>query len=518
MISVDIKNVAKIISSLIFLLSLTMLLPMSYAVYQLYFTKGPQFGTVEVIQSLLFSMSISFILSLCFWAYGRDSKHTLGRREALLLVSSTWFIGAAVAALPFWIWAQLHDFQPLQDTGFRSYINCYFEAMSGLTTTGSTILSNIESIPRSLLLWRAFTHWLGGLGIVVIFVALLPSLGGGNKKLFSAEATGISNDGVTPHIQKTTRSLLYIYIALTLLQIFLMKIVDPSLSWFSSIAHSFATLATGGYSILNSSAGGLSAGAQWVIIIFMVMAGVNFGLYQLLLNGKFKLVMKNSELRLYLWIIAVSSLIIFLSIKGTSYDISTGITAPISNHQYARDALFQVTSIQTTTGFASVNFEQWGIIPKFVLIGLMLVGGCGGSTGGGIKVVRVLSIFKILTAEIEKSFRPKVIRPIKIGQHSVDENQRLSVLAYAIGICILFCIGTFLLLLSEKNISGVTAITATISAVNNIGPGLEAVGAIENFSWFSPFGKIVLSLLMAIGRLEIFAILVIFLPRFWKSE
>ncbi len=237
-----------------------------------------------------------------------------------------------------------------------------------------------------------------------------------------------------------------------------------------------------------------------------------------MLKGKTRQVLKNSELRFYFFIIVVATTIITSTIIDSNYHLTTGDEAPHGFFQAFTDSLFQVLSIVTTTGFATVNFEEWGIIAKATLVVLMITGGSGGSTAGGIKLIRILTTLKMLSLELERSFRPNVIRPIKIGTHSVDESERTTVLAYVIGILLLFVIGASLLLLTEENISAITALTASLASVNNIGPGFEKVGAIENYGWFSDAGKAIICILMPIGRLEVFAVLVIFMPKFWKID
>lgn len=504
---------------LVLLISISMAIPALWSLYEFWYQPSAWRVGTEVIMAFVYSMATGTGLGLIFCLIGIRSKGTLGKREALLIVFMAWFLGTALAALPFWYWANLHELLPKQDQAFLSYINCYFEAMSGLTTTGATVLTNIESIPYGLLFWRAATHWLGGLGIIVLFVAVLPSFGGGTKYLFRTEASGI-HDGVSPQMHETAQAVLYIYFGFTIAEILALKIAAPNITWFDSITHTFATLATGGFSSMNSSVGAFPPIVHWIVIFFMVLAGVNFALYQQLFRGRFRRVFQNNEFRLYLTIMFVAFAIIAYCIAGTSYHTTTGALSGKVTGDVIREAAFQVASIQTTTGFVSVNFEEWGLLPKAILIALMFIGGCGGSTGGGIKVIRILAAAKVMWLEIERSFRPSVLRPVRIGTHIVDFHQRISVLAYVLGIVCLFGIGTVLLMITEdpKLLDGTTALTASVACVNNIGPGLSRVGAIENYAWFTDIGKIILCFLMAIGRLEIFAVMVFFMPRFWRTQ
>lgn len=516
--TINLKYVARLQAVLLALFCLSMLIPLGFSIFHSWIYQPDVAVDHEVVVAFVMSMCVGLIVSAGFWFFSRGHKQSLGRREALLLVSVSWFVLAGVGALPFFLWAQMHDHFFITSVQFSSFIDAYFESMSGLTTTGATILTDIEAIPKGLLLWRSLIHWLGGLGIVVIFVAILPSLGGESKRLFSIESTGFSNQGVTLQVKDTARQLLFIYVSLTLFQIFAMMLVDSSVGWFNAVNHAFSSIATGGYSTLNASAGGFSPQIQWLLVIFMFAGGVNFALYQRVFNGHIRTIIKDTEFRVYLSIILIATLVIFTSIIWTQYDSTQGSQVDPNPLTYLRDALFQSVAIQTTTGFCTVNFEQWPVVAKLTLLFVMFVGGCGGSTSGGIKVIRIISAFKILLVELEKAFRPNVVRPVRVGHHSVEERQRLTIVAYVLGIVVLCGVGALTLILFENDISGTTAITAAVSALNNIGPAFGAVGAVENFGWFSGPSKLALCIMMAIGRLEVYAVLVILLPKFWKSR
>ena len=511
-----------------------MLIITAWAAYQFWADDATE--ELFAIKGLIGSITIGGIIGVLLWTWGQFTKSrikvktfldedVLGRREALFLVALTWLVGAAFSGLPYYLWFHLGDHLP--DHQFASFTSCYFEAMSGLTTTGSTVLDDISVIPKALLLWRATTHWLGGLGIVVLFVAVLPSLGVGGKRLFFVEAPGPQQQGVRPRIRETARILWLIYLCFTIVQILLYKFFG--LNWFEAVCHTFATLATGGFSTHNASIGYYNAEHigvinTWMIdfitIVFMILAGVNFGLYYHFARRRFSLVWKDPELRLYIAIIAVATAIITLYLIGSTITITDGQTIEGTPAQAFRFGLFQVVSIQTTTGFGTADFNLWPFIPKMVLLLLMFVGASAGSTGGGIKVIRVLIGFKIIFAEIERIFRPNVVRPIRVGSSVISPEMRQSVLVYIISIFALFGLGSILLMVFEPtgSISYTTAATASAATLNNIGPGLDAVGAIENYGFFSSPSKIVMSLLMALGRLEVYAILVLFSPAFWRSE
>ncbi|MCA9290570.1 MAG: TrkH family potassium uptake protein [Phycisphaerales bacterium] len=442
-----------------------------------------------------------------------------GRREALLLVAMSWMVGAALSALPlfFWAWEFGDD---AGNTTFRSFVNCYFEAMSGLTTTGATVLTNIENLPRSILLWRATTHWLGGIGIVVLFVAVLPSLGVSGKKLFRVEAPGPQPEGVTPHIRDTSRILWYIYIGFTVVEVALLWALTP-MGLFDAVCHTFGTLATGGFSTRNASVGGYdSMTADLIIIVFMVLAGANFGLYYQLFRGKFRSVWRDTELRAYLIIIGIAAVIVSGALWSAGVPIVTtaGTAVEPTLAESLRYGTFTTISIQTTTGFCTADFNVWPFIAQATIIALMFIGGCAGSTGGGIKVVRIWIVLKIFFGEIERVFRPSVVRATRLGNTTVDDALKLATVAYVLGIVLLFASGAVVLKMFDPGQSFTTCATASITTLCNVGPGLDNVGAIENYHKFSWESKLVLTLLMALGRLEVFAIIVLFSPRFWRRH
>lgn len=449
--------------------------------------------------------------------YGvRTTDSSFGRREALLLVALSWIVGAAVAALPFGVWARLEG---AAEHAFFSPINCYFEAMSGLTTTGATVLTQIHTLPASLLLWRATTHWLGGLGIVVLFVAVLPTVGVGAKRLFQVEAPGPEPEGITPHIRETARVLWLIYLGFTVAQTIALRLAG--MTWFDAVCHTFATLATGGFSTTDHSIGGHDPLAvNIIVVVFMVIAGVNFGLYYQLLHGRVRAVWRDAELRAYLLILGVSALFITICIAGEPIVLTTGERFAPSWTRALREGVFTTVSIQTTTGFCTADFDLWPFAAKAVLVLLMFVGASAGSTGGGIKVIRILIAFRVMAFELERAFRPHVVRPIKVGAAPITPELRQGTIAFVLGHILLFGAGTGALMLLEPRgaIDMTTAATGSVACLCNIGPGLAKVGAVANYGWLSGSSKAVLSLLMALGRLEVFAILVLAHPRFWRSR
>ena len=474
-------------------------------------------GEGRPLEAFAISAVAGLTAGALLWALSRPRTWLFGRREALLLVAMSWLIGAALAALPFFVWAHLAA-DAFRDHSFQAPINCYFEAMSGLTTTGATVLTNISAMPRSMLLWRASTHLPGGLGIVVLFVAVLPSVGVGGKKLFRVEAPGPEPEGVHPHIRETARILWLIYLGLTVMEILGLRLAG--MDWFDSVCHTFAPLATGGFSTIDHSIGGHDPLAvNIIVILFMVLAGVNFGLYFQLIRGQFRGVWRDSELRAYLAILFVASVIIVLCVAGQPIVLTTGEHQPPAITTAIRHGVFTTVSLQTTTGFCTADFNRWPFAAKALLVVLMFVGASAGSTGGGIKVIRILIAFKVFVSELERVFRPNVVRPVKVGRATVTSEMRLAVIAYVLGIILLFGAGTGLLKVLEPpgTIDMTTAASASAATLCNIGPGLAKVGAVETYAWFTAQSKFVMALLMALGRLEVFAILVLFVPRFWRN-
>lgn len=472
------------------------------------------------LQAMLWGCLFGGLLGSGLWWFSRGADAHLGRREAMLLVAMSWLVGAALAALPFHVWAVAAD-----QIGhpFHSFIDCYFEAMSGLTTTGATVLGyaghTVNELPKVLLLWRALTQWLGGLGIVVLFVAVLPTLGVGGKKLFHIESPGPTSQGVRPRIGETARALWLIYVGMTIAEVVALWLVGMPL--FNAVCHTFSTLATGGFSTQQASLGGDRFASQIIIIVFMVLAGVNFGLYYQLIQRRFKRVWTDTELRLYLGILVVASIVVVGAIFAQRIDTTAGQTLDSASFSEAlRHGVFQVVSIGTGTGYCTADFDRWSFIAKTVLVVLMFVGPSAGSTGGGIKVIRIIVVCKVLVTEIERVFRPHVVRAVKVGKMTVSSDLKIATLGYVLSIVVLSLAGAVLLMLLETDsrCTFATAAMASVATLNNIGPGLAQVGAIENYGWLSVPSKVVLSVLMVMGRLELYAILVLVTPRFWKSE
>lgn len=513
--SVDLRVVSRQLGLLMFVLSTLILAAGIFAGVDR--ALGPSTSHTALI-ALLSAALVGSVLGGILYFAGRSAPEVFGHREALLLVALSWLVGAALAGLPYRFWSAMRADAHLVGHGLDSYINCYFEAMSGLTTTGATVLDAIGTVPRSLLLWRATTHWLGGLGIVVLFVAVLPMLGVGSRRVYRIEAPGPAPEGVHPRMRETARILWLIYLGLTVLEISALMLCG--MNWFDATCHTFATLATGGFSTLDASIAGFGSSViHLVIVLFMFLAGVNFYLYHQIIRRQWRNVLLDPELRAYVAILLIATVIVTISVWRSSPAAAPNSDEP-SFALTARNGLFQVVSIQTTTGFCNTDFDQWSFSAKATLLTLMFIGASAGSTGGGIKVVRVLIAVKVVLAEFEHVYRPKVVRSIKVGRSTIDTEMKVNTLVYLVGIAVLFALGTTALMIFEahQDIDITTAATATAATLNNIGPGLARVGATQNYAWFGNASKVVMSILMLLGRLEMFTVVVLFSPRFWRGE
>ncbi|MCF6461926.1 TrkH family potassium uptake protein [Clostridium sp. Cult1] len=442
------------------------------------------------IISIIITSLIGLIMSKSF----RFSK-SIKAREGLTIVAFGWILASFFGSLPF-----------IFSGSILSWVDAFFETVSGFTTTGATIIDNVEVIPKGVLFWRSFTHWIGGMGILVFTVAILPTLGVGGFQIFKVESPGPQPDRIAPRIKDTAKILYTTYFVITILQIVLLLV--GKMPFFDTIVHTFGTVGTGGFSIKNSSVGAYnSTYIHLVIGTFMILSGVNFSLYYSLFKGRWKEVIKNEELRLYLGIIFMAVLLIALNINTTIY------------HRFwlaLRDAFFQVGSIITTTGYATVDFDKWPTFSKTILFSLMFVGGCAGSTGGGMKNIRILVLLKLVKREISKIFHPRAVIPIKIGDRVLPNEVVAGITSFFTLYIMIFILGT--IFISLEGIDFESSAGAVAATLGNIGPGLGLVGPARTFNQFSHASKLLLSLFMLLGRLELFTIIALFAPSVWKNE
>lgn len=421
------------------------------------------------------------------------SRKTIGYREGFAMVTLGWVAATVFGALPFWLTGVIPDFA-----------DAFFESMSGFTTTGASILTDVESLPKSLLFWRILTHWLGGMGIMVLFVALLSQLGAGGMQVFRAEAPGPITEKIKPRISETAKILWYTYVIMTFLQT--VTLMAAGMNWFDAVTHAFSTIATGGFSTKNQSVGFFqNPVVDWIIIVFTFAAGANFSLYySALANKSLKNFWRNEEFKVYTFLVLLSTTVIWvtLSTKHTSIDA-------------LRLSAFQVTTIITTTGFATANYDFWPPLAKGVLFLMMLLGSCTGSTTGGIKIGRYLVLIKNSILQLKKFFHPRAVFSLKISEKSYPESVIMSILQFFFLYIFTVIIGT--LAMTGFGLDLTSALTSVLATLGNVGPGFGEVGPTQNFGFLSSAAKYLLSFFMLLGRLEIYTVLVLFMPSFWRK-
>lgn len=444
-----------------------------------------------------FGVSCLLLLSLslpCIFIGQKNSLHSLQSREGFITVGLSWIFLSLLGAMPYWISREI-----------PSYIDAVFETVSGLSTTGASILNDVESLCKSLLFWRSFTNWIGGMGVLVFVLTIIPQAKGQGDSLFllRAESPGPSVGKITPTIRKTARTLYIIYIAMTALLIGALLISGMSL--FDSFCNAMAAAGTGGFSVSNSGMNIYTSVQQTILAIGMILFGINFSLYALIPSGQWKRALQDEEIRLYLGIILGSVLFI------TADTVKVFSAIPDTAHH----VFFTVSSIITTTGFSTVDYTLWPSASRWVLVTLMLLGACAGSTGGGIKISRFLIMLKSLKNEIASMLRPRSVHVVTINKKRVDDKTCRSVSIFFLSYLFIAIISSFAI--SVDNADGVTTVTAVISCLSNIGPGMGLVGPSGNFSFFSDWSKVILALDMLFGRLEIFPMLLLFSARAWKK-
>lgn len=438
--------------------------------------------------TILITLALGFLMSI-----KRPKNKTIYAREGFVVVALAWIVMSLTGALPFTI-----------SGAIPSYIDAFFETVSGFTTTGSTILSEVEALPKCMLFWRSFTHWIGGMGVLVFVLAIVPLADEHSMHLMRAEVPGPQVGKLVPRIKNTAMILYGLYIVLTIIEILLLLL--GGMSFFDSVVNSFATAGTGGFSIRNASIAAYdSVYAEIVMTVFMALFGINFNLMFFLAIGRFKDAIKSEELRVYIGIIAAATILITLNILPL-YD---------SFGQALRYSSFQVSSVITTTGFITANYELWPQFSQIILLIVMFIGACAGSTGGGLKISRIIIMVKSMLREIMGLSHRRLIKNVRFEGKTVDEEVVRGVNTYFTIYCILFIL--FVLVVSLDGFDFKTTVSSVITCINNVGPGLGIVGPVGNFSRFSGFNKLVLSLAMLTGRLEIFPIIMLFTPSVWKG-
>jgi trk system potassium uptake protein TrkH len=465
---------------------LMFLAPLALAIYYGEYRDAQGFALTAVV-----TVVIGYAMRLAGGAAAEEAIERMRRVEGLAIVSIAWLLIAAFAGLPY-VWSGLGP------------IDAMFEAMSGLTTTGATVFRDFSLYGRAIFFWRSMTQWLGGMGVIALFVAVLPRLAIGGREIFFAEASGPDDEKVSPQIRRTASLLWRVYAGLTLLQTIALWLAGFSL--YDAVCHSFTTLSAAGFSPHPQSIGGYqNPAAEWVIIVFMFLAGANFALqYRALAQRDFKVFARDEELRAYTGVTLLATLALVVILAGTM--------SPLDN---VRTSLFQVLSILTTTGYASVDFETWNQQAKAVLLGLMFIGGCAGSAGGGPKVVRHLLLAKFTMQELRRMLHPRAILPVKLGGRVVAPSVLQGVIVFFLFYLLTFAVCSIIVILLGADI--LTGISATAATLGNVGPGFGQVGPMGHFADLHPISRIVLTLAMWIGRLEVLTVLVILRPEAWRS-
>ncbi|MBQ7247527.1 MAG: TrkH family potassium uptake protein [Lachnospiraceae bacterium] len=477
------KMIVSILAKLMLLEALLLLAPAMVAVYF-----GESFWPFLLVAA---GCALIGLLGSLFL----PKNQTIYTKEGFFVVGLVWVLWSLVGALPFVITGAIPN-----------YVDAFFETASGFTTTGSSILTEIESLPKSILFWRSFTHWIGGMGVLVFLIAIVPLAQGRSMYLMKAEMPGPSADKLVPKTANTAKILYLIYMGLTLTQFILL--LCGGMPVFDSAVNAFATAGTGGFSVKNAGIGAYgSPYAEWIITIFMYLFGINFNIYYLILLRRVKAALHNEELWMYLGIIVTSVTVIAFNISGLYATVSETI----------RTSAFQVAAVISSTGFSTADFVQWPNLSQMILFLLMFLGACAGSTGGGLKVVRLLLTCKIIRRDLRKIARPREVSCIRMDGKVVEEETLSGIKTYLL-VYFAIIFGSFIFLMFEgKDV--ITTFTSVVTCFNNIGPGLgPIVGPAGNFSTWSAFGKIVLSFDMLLGRLEIFSILLLFMPSLWKKK
>jgi trk system potassium uptake protein len=446
------------------------------------------------LEGLAISAAISIIVGFSAWFLTQKIKEKeLRKRDGYLVVTLGWLVMTLSGSLPYYL-----------SGAIPVYTDAFFEAMSGFTTTGATILNDIEAMPRSLLLWRSLTQWIGGMGIIVLAVAVLPILGIGGMQLFVAEAPVLMSDKIQPRIREAAKRLWLIYIGLTVMEFLLLSM--SGMTYYDALNHSFTTMATGGFSTRQASIAYYNSPLiEYIIIVFMILAGTNFTITYFGLHGRFRKAFRNDEFRFYMILLAIFTLIVTFAIirsTGQSFEVSF------------RTGLFQVVSILTTTGYVTADYTAWTQFLTLLFFIMMFIGASAGSTSGGVKIVRHLILLKNTLLEFKRQLHPAAVLPVRFNRMAVSQDVTFNVLAFIMIYILIFVIGT--MIMSVLGLDFITAMGATATSLGNVGPGIGGVGPMENFYNIPTVGKWVLSFFMVLGRLELFTVLLLFNPYYWR--
>lgn len=448
------------------------------------------FHEKELFTYLAMSVVCILLGSLLTLKKAKDTVFYL--KEGCVATALSWMTLSFFGALPFVITGEI-----------SSFTDAMFETVSGFTTTGASILTNVEALSHTSLFWRSFTHWIGGMGVLVFLLAIIPLSGGSNMNLMRAESPGPSVGKLVPKMRYTARILYIIYFGLTIMELIALLLVK--MPWFDALCISIGTAGTGGFGILNSSCGGYSIAVQWIVTIFMILFGINFNAYYLILFGQIRNAFKMEEVRVFLSVVFIAIVVITMDISGMYNTFSEALT----------HAAFQVASIVSSTGFATTNFDLWPGFSKTILVLLMFMGACAGSTGGGIKVSRLVIVGKSIKKELHSYIHPKSVKQLVMDGKELESGVIRSVSIYFLTFAAIFVLSILIIALEEKDL--VTNFTSVIATMNNIGPGLSMVGPTQNFAHFTDLSKWVFIFNMLAGRLELFPLLILFHPSIWHE-
>ncbi|MEM0998244.1 MAG: TrkH family potassium uptake protein [Bacteroidota bacterium] len=491
------RIILNILGLLLGLNGLFMLLGIPFSLY---------YGDGDLL-ALLVSGGATTAFGAGMWFFTRGDSRGIRKREGYVIVSLGWIVMSLSGCLPYILSGTIPDFA-----------GAFFETLSGYTTTGASVLTDIEAAPKGILFWRSVTHWIGGMGIIVLTIAILPILGIGGMQLFMAESPGPSADKLHPRIQETAKRLWLLYVALTAVEtIFLML---GGVSFYESICHAFATVSTGGFSTRNASVAAFGPYVQWVIIGFMFLSGINFTLTFWGLRGKLDKIWKNEEFRYYLGLILIATVVVAAGIVYNQGEFT---------ERAVRDALFQVVAVVTTTGFVTADFTVWSPLITVIFFLLFFTGGSAGSTAGGVKIVRHIIILKNSFLEFRRLIHPNAVVPVRLHKKAVTNTITFNVLAFFMIYLGIFAVGALVMAIILPDVSGMegsgetwhrfsTAVGASASCIGNVGPGFAGVGPVENYAWIPAGGKLFLAFQMLIGRLELFTVLILFSPSFWRKN
>jgi trk system potassium uptake protein len=545
------REISRVLGQYLFYFAFVLFIPLGLAGYYEFIADPASHPQPHTTAAFLATICVCVAFSGILRYLGRKVEGTLYRREALAVAAIIWFITAGIGGLPFYFSGTL-----------ESPVDSYFEAMSGLTTTGATIMHpkvydvntgeevedtilgppgtnvrysfhgsikpvrdpdtgeeryiGVEAVSKALLYWRSFMQWLGGMGIVVLLVAILPALGVGGKMLYQAEVPGPTKEAITPRIKETASVLWKLYLGVTIAEIVLLMVTNEKMPLYDAMVITFSNLSTGGFSVRNASIGAYNNPAtEWVVMIFMIVGSINFALYFFCLKGKIYRIYE-PEFLIYMCTLVLGASFVIYNLVGTEKQLLIGDTGIFSLSEAVRYGAFHYVSAQTSTGYVTANYDIWPYANQVLMLIVMFVGSMSGSTGGGIKIARHYVVFRVIKNTIESIFRPETVRAFQLGEHDVERKAGNVVVTYVLIVIIIALFGTFFMIVD--GIDPETSVSINACMINNIGIAFRAAGPAHSFAFLSPASKILSTFLMVLGRLEFFAVLIIFVPAFWKGK